>query len=57
MNKRQTQRDVQYTNGILDHLLEQYLAGNIPPNQAGEPVTITLFHRLSRAVLAEGYGE
>ncbi len=53
---RQTQDDTPYTNAILDRLVEQYLADAPLPGNNGE-LSITLFHRLYRYVMAEGYEE
>ncbi len=53
---RQTQADSPYTSAILDRLVEHYLADSPLPGNNGV-LTITLFHRLYRYVMVEGYGE
>ncbi len=53
---RQTQDEAPYTNAILNRLVEHYLADSPLPGKNGE-LSITLFHRLYRYVMAEGYGE
>lgn len=56
MEAWQTQADTAYTNAILDRLVEHYLADSPLPGNNGE-LSITLFHRLYRYVMVEGYGE
>ncbi len=46
----------EYTNAILDRLVEHYLADTPLPGNSGQ-LSIVLFHRLCRCALAEGYGE
>ena len=53
---RQAKDDVEYADAILDRLVEQYLAGSPLPGTRGQ-LSIVLFHRLYRYVMAEGYGE
>ena len=53
---RQTQDNAPYTNAILDRLVEHYLADSPLPGNNGA-LSVTLFHRLYRYVMAEGYEE
>lgn len=49
-----TQDDTPYTNAILDRLVERYLVDSPLPGNNRE-LSITLFHRLYRYVMLEGY--
>ncbi len=53
---QQTTDDAAYMNAILDRLVEHYLGDTPLPNNNGQ-LSITLFHRLYRHVMAEGYGK
>ena len=57
MEQQQTQGDVQYMDGILNRLLEHYLTSEMLPGKEEERLSPTLFHRLARCVVNEGYGE
>ncbi len=54
---QQTQQGAVYTNEILRRLVEHYLDAESLPSKADRPLTVTLFHRLYRCVMTEGYGE
>ena len=56
MNEQQTQDAMAYKDVILQRLVEHYLTHAALPDQEAERVTLRIFHRLYRAVLAEGYG-
>jgi hypothetical protein len=46
-----------YTDTILDHLVERYLARTTVPGTDATPLTIERFHRLYCCIMAEGYGQ
>jgi hypothetical protein len=57
MNQQQlTQRDTAYSEAIVERLREHYLAHTPLPGDEGKLLTIPLFYRLARYVMAEGYG-
>ena len=57
MNQQERQTQVEYLNGLLDRMMEQYLsAGGLSPRE-GESLSPALFHKLYRAIMAEGYGQ
>lgn len=53
----QTSADEEYTNAIINRLVEHYLARRPMPGKEGEPLSIERFHRLYCAIMAEGYGK
>jgi hypothetical protein len=57
MNQQQTQTTAEYKDVLLNRLLEQYLENRSIPDLEGKSLTPALFHRLFRAIAAEGYGQ
>ena len=56
MNQQQTPIQVEYTNTLLDRLVEHYLTAPTPRKTESVRLTPVLFHKLYRAIMAEGYG-
>ena len=56
MDQPQIQGNLQFVDRILNRLLEHYLTREALPGTDEERLTVTLFHRLARCVVAEGYG-
>ena len=57
MNQQERHTQVEYLNGLLDRLMEQYLSAGGLSQREGEPLSPALFHKLYRAIIAEGYGQ
>ena len=58
MNQQQpTFAEVAHTDAALERLLEHFLNRASVPGNDEKSLSVDLLHRLSRAVLAEGYGE
>ena len=59
MNQYQAPAQADYTEKLVDRLVENYLAANEVPSgaESGKQLTPALFHKIFRAIQAEGYGE
>ena len=57
MNQQQAPTQVEYTNTLLDRLVEHYLTATTPDQTERDRLTPVLFHKLYRAIMAEGYGQ
>ncbi len=56
MNQQPIPAQVEHEDMLLDRLVEQYLAAVALPGDEPRRLTPALFHRLYRAIKAEGYG-
>ena len=56
MNEQQTQQQTEWTNATLDRLVENYLSNAEVPWKDGANLSPAVFHKMLRAILAEGYG-
>ncbi len=57
MDRKQTPHESSYVDGLIDRLLELYLARAPVPGSDSLALSDAHFFRLCRALRAEGYGD